>query len=364
MGLTCGIVGLPNVGKTTIYGALTGLEVERTDFAFSTTGAIQGTVEVPDPRMQQIAQFIPPQKIVPAQLTVVDIPGLVSGSSQGEGMGTSFLGAIKESDVLLHVIRCFDKVGVEHSTGALDPAGDAEIVDLELGQSDLETLARNIDRVRKKARTGDKEMKAQQEVFEKAKAHLETDEPLRSATWTDQEVVLLKPLFLMTIKHTLYIANVGEGDQDGKSEKITELREYAQRTGCDVLPFCGDIEAELVRMDEDDRAMMMEEFGLKESGLNRLIHAAFGLLGLQTYFTAGEMEIRAWVIHKGDTAPIGASVIHTDFLKKFIRAEVYSVAELVEYKSEAAIKQAGKMRVEGKNYVLQDGDVCHFLIGN
>lgn len=343
---------------------MTATEVERSDFMFSTTTPILGKVEIPDDRLQRIAEFIPTERIVPARMDVVDIPGLISGSSQGEGMGIGFLGSIKESDVLLHVVRCFEKAGVQHVTGELDPATDAEVVDLELGQADLATVQRNIDRVTKRARVGDKDARAALEVFEKAKAHLETGAPLRSLEWKRQEIELLKPLFLMTVKPVLFVANVGDDDLGGESAHIVALRAYAERTGCAVTHICGDLEAEFARMEPDERAAFMADLGVKESGLGRLIHAAFELLGLQTFFTAGEKEVRAWVIHKGDTAPIGAGVIHTDFTKKFIRSETYSFDSLVELHSEAAIKSAGKMRIEGKDYVLQDGDICHFLIGN
>ena len=364
MGLSCGIVGLPNSGKTTLFSAITLTEAARSNFMFSTTAPVPGTVNVPDDRLAKIAGFIPTQKIVPAQMTVVDIPGLVSGSSTGEGMGISFLGAIKESDVLLHVVRCFDKTDVQSVSGKVDPAFDAEVLDVELGACDLQTLARNVERVGKKARSGDKDSVAALALFEKCKAHLEAGKPLRTLELGKTERDALQPLFLMTVKPVLFVANVGDDDLDGKHARIAELRAYAKRTNADVVHLCCDLEAELIRMPPEDRAQFMADFGLKESGLRRLIVAGFDLLGLQTFFTAGEKEVRAWVIHKGDTAPVGAGVIHTDFVKKFVRAEVYQFDDLVALKTEAAIKAAGKMRLEGKEYVLRDGDVCHFLIAN
>ena len=362
MGLACGIVGLPNSGKTTIYGAITGTDPEdRQPHQFSTIEPKKAAVDVPDDRLEKIAQYVVTKKIVPGQMLVVDIPGLVAGASTGEGMGNTFLGAIKESEILLHVVRCFESDNV---TGTADPAEDTEIIEMELLQTDLGTVERNLERIAKKTRTGDKEALAQKAVFEKAKSVLEQDQPLRMGGFSQQEVEALKPLFLLSIKPVLFIANVGDDDLGGESEKVRALRDYATRTNASVLHLCGDLEAEFVRMEAEEREMFMAELQFEESGLTRLIHSAFDLLGLQTYFTAGEIEVRAWTIHKGDTAPVGAGVIHTDFQKKFIRAEIFSFEDLMELHDEAAIKQAGRMRLEGKDYVLRDGDICNFLIGN
>jgi GTP-binding protein YchF len=364
MGLSAGIVGLPNSGKSTIFSAITATDVgPRSNYMFSTTEPVRGVVIVPDRRLDQIAERIPTQRIVPAQMTVVDIPGLVAGSSTGEGMGISFLGAIKESDALIHVVRCFQKSDVQSVTGRVDPAFDAEVVELELGACDVQTLERNIERVGKKARTGDKDAAAQQVLFERCREHLRGGAPLRTLALGAADHKLLQPLFLMTSKPVLFVANVGDDDPDGRGAPVAALREYAQRTGARVTHLCGDLEAELIRMPPAERDEIMRELGLAESGLERFLHAAFDLLGLRTFFTAGEKEVRAWVIHQGDTAPIGAGVIHTDFTKRFVRAEVYRFEDLIALGSEHAIKQAGKLRVEGKEYVLQDGDVCHFLIG-
>ncbi len=364
MGLSAGIVGLPNSGKSTIFSAITATEIQRSSHMFSTTEPVKGVVTVPDDRLQKIADTIPTQKIVPAVMTVVDIPGLVSGSSSGEGMGVSFLGAIKESDALLHVVRCFEKGDVQSVSGKIDPAFDAEVVDMELMACDVETLNRNCDRVIKKVRANDKDAIAAKAAFDKCLAHLQGGHVLRTLELTKTERDLLKPLFLLTIKPVLFVANVGDDDADGKSPNVAALRDYATRTSAQVVHLCGDIEAELARMSPDERAMFMAELGFHESGLVRFIHAAFDLLGLQTYFTAGEKETRAWVIHKGDTAPIGAGVIHTDFVKKFIRAEVYTFDDLMVHKTKDALRSAGKLRLEGKDYVLRDGDVCDFKIGN
>ncbi|GAB4153761.1 MAG: redox-regulated ATPase YchF [Planctomycetota bacterium] len=365
MGLSAGIVGLPNVGKTTLLQALTMSEVHgRSPNMFSTTAPVPGVVEVPDPRLARIAEFIPTKKIVPAQMQVTDIPALVKDSSAGAGMGIGFLGAIKESDALLHVVRCFESAAVQHVGGGVDPVTDAEIVEMELAQADLATLQRNIERASKKARGQDEQARAALAVYEKCAEALRKDLLLRQIEFTKEERRILQPLFLMTIKPVLFVANVGDDDIGGESERVAELRAYAERTNARAAHLCGDLEAEFAVMDEADRAQFMADFGFHESGLSRLIHATFDLLGLQTYFTAGEKETKAWVIHKGDTAPVGAGVIHTDFAKKFIRAEVYRFEDLMEFKSEKAIKEAGRLRLEGKDYVLQDGDICHFLIAN
>ena len=365
MGLSAGIVGLPNVGKTTIFQAITLTTTgERSAHMFSTTAPVPGIVNVPDPRLAEIARHIPTRKIVPAQMHVTDIPALVAGSSGGAGMGIGFLGAIKESDALLHVVRCFHRDSVQHVSGAIDPAGDAEIVELELAQADLQTLKRNHERVAKKAKAGDADSRAQLALFEKCSQALDAGTMLRQVAFTDAEQKLLQPLFLMTVKPVLFIANVGDDDLDGKGAHVQAIAAYAHRTGAEATHICGDLEAEFVTMSPQERDQFMADFGFRESGLARLIHRAFDLLGLQTFFTAGEKEIRAWVIHQGDTAPAGAGVIHTDFAKKFIRAEIYGFADLVALRSEKAIRDAGKMRLEGKDYLLRDGDICHFLVAS
>ncbi len=365
MALSAGIVGLPNVGKTTVFQAITSVvAASRSSNMFSTTAPVPGVVDVPDSRLERISQCIPTNKIVPAQLHVTDIPALVAGASEGAGMGVGFLGAIKESDALLHVVRCFTNDGVQNSSGGIDPAGDAEIVELELAHTDRATLKRNVERTAKKAKGADPEAKLQLAAFEKAIAAIDAGTILRQAEFTPAEKKLLQPLFLMTVKPVLFLANVGDDDLAGESKHVTALRAYAERTGAFTAHLCGDLEAEFAVMAPADRAQFMADFGFKESGLSRIITKTFDLLGLQTYFTAGEIETRAWVIHKGDTAPIGAGVIHTDFVKKFVRAEVYQFGDLMTYKTEKAIRDAGKLRLEGKEYLLQDGDVCHFLIAN
>lgn len=361
MSLACGIVGLPNIGKTSIFNAATGAGAERASYAFSTVEPNLGEVDVPDARLTTINKFVETQKIVPAKVQIVDIAGLAEGASQGEGMGNKFLGHIKETDALMHVVQCFESSNLGRET-PVDPAGDIEVLELELAMADFETVSRNVDRVSKKARTGDKDAVFEKELFERAKSLLEEGTQLRSVEWKPEELAALRPLFLLTIKPTLYVANVADDDFRGESDYAQAVAQHAKEVGATWLPMCGDIECELSGMEGDDREMFMEELGITELALPRLIQATYKLLGLQTYFTAGEKEIKAWTILSGDTAPVAAGKIHTDFEKGFIRAEVYSVDDLVEHENEAAIKSAGKMRIEGREYVMQESDICHFLV--
>ena len=361
MGVSCGIVGLPNVGKSTLFSAFTATPADRAIYPFSTTEANVAVVNVPDERLETIRRFIATERLVPAAMRVVDIPGLAPGASKGEGMGNKFLGSVKEADALLHVVRCFDNPQVVRD-GPVDPRGDMELLELELAMADHETVARNLERVGKKARAGEKQAVFEKEVFEKAKAILSEGKLLRAVEWKPAEVAALRPLFLMTIKPMLYVANVDQEDLAGASEGAQAVAKHAAETGSGSIHLCGDLECELVNMGAEDRGVFQQELGITELALPRLIRKAFELLGLQTFFTAGPKEIRAWTIRKGDTGPVAAGVIHTDFEKGYIRAEVYSVDDLVQFQSEAAIKAHGKMRVEGREYVMHDSDVAHFLV--
>jgi hypothetical protein len=363
MSVACGIVGLPNVGKSTIFNAITAAGAESANYPFCTIEPNIGVVDVPDERLEQIHQHITTDRIVPASVKIVDIAGLVKGAASGEGLGNKFLGNIKDCDAILHVVRCFEKGDIIHVSGSVDPMRDVEIIELELALADLDTVNRNIERVSKKARAQDKEAIFQRDIFEKAKLVLEAGKQLRSVEWKKEEHEALKPLCLITLKPVMFVANVGDDDLEGAGALPSRVREYATKNHAEFVALCGDIEGEIMKLPVEDRATFLADMGLKEPGLNRLVRKAYDLLGLQTYFTAGKIEIRAWTIHKGDTAPLAAGVIHTDFEKHFIRAEVYSVADLLHYKSEAAIRAAGKLRAEGREYVMRDGDICHFLIG-
>ncbi len=360
MAVSCGIVGLPNVGKSTIFSAFSAAQAEVGNFPFCTIEPNMAVVEVPDSRLQVIHKYIQTDRVLPAVVQVVDIAGLVKGASEGEGMGNQFLGNIKECSAIMHVVRCFegDKVLRED---AVDPVGDIEVIELELALADLATVQRAVERSIKKAKA-DKEALAEVEILKKAQALLEQGKQLRSVEWREDERKALKPLCPMTLKPVLYVANVSDDDLDGSSKHAQAVASYAQANNSQWLPICGDMELELRRMDDEEKEMFMDELGMQELGLGRLTKSVYALLGLQTYFTAGEIEIRAWTIKQGDTAPVAAGVIHTDFQNKFIRAQVFNVEDLVEHESEAAVKAAGKLRTEGKEYLMREGDIVHFLI--
>jgi len=362
MSVSCGIVGLPNVGKSTLFNALTAAGAEMGNFPFCTIDPNVAIAEVPDPNLETIHGYIKTDKVIPAAVKVVDIAGLIAGASKGEGLGNKFLANIRETDAIMQVVRCFDNPNVLRED-PVDPEADMDVIEIELALADMETVAKAIERVSKKARSGDKESLFQKELFERVQSMLESGSSLREVEWTNAEQVALKPLCLMSNKRILYVANVADDDLEGVGPHAQKVAARAQATGAEWIAICTDLESELRRMEGDERALFMEELGIKELGLGRLIRATYKLLGLQTYYTAGEKEIRAWTIHEGWTGPKAAGVIHTDFEKGFIRAEVYGVEDLVEHESETAIKAAGKMRTEGRDYALREGDVCHFLIG-
>ncbi|HTL53558.1 MAG TPA: redox-regulated ATPase YchF [Planctomycetota bacterium] len=362
MALSCGIVGLPNVGKSTIYNALTNAGAQSANYMFSTTEANKAIVPVPDTRLKRICEFIHSDKLVYAQVEFVDVPGLVSGSSKGEGRGNSFLGDLKNVSAILHVVRCFDSDSITHVHNKVDPVSDLEEVALELCMADLATVERNIDRLNKMARSGNKDAQVGVEALKKAQTHLQAGKVLRSLTWNDAEKKALYPLFPLTNIPELIVCNVAVDQTGWKSKHAQAVQAYAKEHGSEVIEICGDVEAEASAFPEEERLALLKDMGLAEPGLNRLIQTAFKLLGLQTFLTAGEIEIKAWTIRKGAKGPEAAGAIHSDFEKGFVRAEIFSFDDLMQYKSEAAIKAAGKLRVEGKEYVMQDGDIVHFLI--
>ena len=362
MSVSCGIVGLPNVGKSTLFNAISAAGAEQGNYPFCTIEPNVAIVEVPDSNPAVIAGLIETQKVIPAVVRIVAIAGLIEGASRGEGMGNKFLANIRECDAVMHVVRCFDTPSVVRDS-PVDPLRDMEVIELELGLADLETLEKGIERVSKKARSGDKESLASKEVYERAAELLKEGRLLRAQEWKEQELAMLKPLCLMTLKPMLYVANVADDDWSGEGPHAQVVAKRAAETGSQWIPISGDLESELRGMEEGERGVFMEDLGVQELGLPRLIRSTYELLGLQTFYTAGPKEVRAWTIPAGSTGPRAAGVIHTDFEKGYIRAEVYSLADLVEHETEAAIRAAGKLRTEGRDYVLRENDLCHFLIG-
>lgn len=359
MGFKCGIVGLPNVGKSTLFNALTNAQIQAENYPFCTIEPNVGVVAMPDARLTALATLVKPQKIIPTTMEFVDIAGLVAGASQGEGLGNKFLAHIRETQAIAQVVRCFDNSDIIHVAGKVNPLADIEVINTELALADLDTVARAVLRVQKETKSGNKEALAKKSLFEQVQAHLDTGKPVRTMKLSIEEKEILRDLHLLTAKPTVYIANVNE-EGFSNNPYLDQVVALASQEGAEVVPVCAATEAELITLPAEERQEFLEAMGMAEPGLNRVIHAGYKLLNLQTYFTAGEKEVRAWTVRIGATAPQAAAVIHTDFERGFIRAEVIGYQDFITYKGEQGAKEAGKWRLEGKEYVVKDGDVMHF----
>ncbi len=359
MGIKCGIVGLPNVGKSTLFNALTKAGIAAANFPFCTIEPNVGVVPVPDPRLNALAEIVKPQKVIPTAVEFVDIAGLVAGAASGEGLGNKFLAHIREVDAITHVVRCFEDEDVVHVNNKVDPIADIETIDTELALADLDSVERALDRAQRTAKTGDKDAKARVEVLARVRDGLDGGKPARALALSDEDRAELRDLFLLTLKPVMYVANVLEDGFEGNPH-LDAVRDRAVTEGAEVVPVSAAIEEELSELEDADRDEFLTSLGLDEPGLNRVIRAAYKLLGLQTYFTAGVKEVRAWTVKAGSTAPQAAAVIHTDFEKGFIRAETIGYEDFLRYKGEAGARDAGRLRLEGKEYRVQEGDVLHF----
>lgn len=359
MGIKCGIVGLPNVGKSTLFNCLTKAGVDASNYPFCTIEPNVGVVPVPDPRLNKLAAIVKPERILPTTMEFVDIAGLVKGAAQGEGLGNKFLANIRETDAIAHVVRCFENTDVVHVAGKISPKDDIDVINTELALADLESISRAILRVQKQSRSGDKTAVAELALLERAREHLNQGLPIRGMAMTTDEKLRLKTFQLLTSKPTLYIANVAE-DGFTNNPFLDQVKELAAKENASIVAVCAAIEAEIAELDDAEKDLFLAELNLSEPGLDRVIHAGYQLLGLETYFTAGVKEVRAWTIPVGSTAPQAAGVIHTDFEKGFIRAEVVGYDDFIKYNGESGAKEAGKWRLEGKEYIVKDGDVMHF----
>jgi hypothetical protein len=359
MGIKCGIVGLPNVGKSTLFNALTKAGIAAANFPFCTIEPNTGVVPVPDPRLEALAGIVKPQRILPTSFEFVDIAGLVAGASKGEGLGNKFLAHIREVDAIAHVVRCFENTDIVHVAGKIDPISDIETIDTELALADLDSVEKALNRAEKEAKAGNKDAIAKKEVLVKLRAGLDAGKSARALGLSDEDKALVRDLFLLTLKPVMYVANVLE-DGFENNPFLDRVRERAATEGAEVVPVSAAIEEEMAQLEDADRAEFLESLGLDEPGLNRVIRAGYTLLGMQTYFTAGVKEVRAWQVPKGATAPQAAGVIHTDFEKGFIRAETISYEDFIKYRGEAGARDAGRLRLEGKDYLVQEGDVLHF----